>query len=192
MIEMVTSTGRLFDLESAQPRDISLEDIAHHLALISRFSGATVFPYSVAQHSCLAVEIASEHTSDPLSLLHVLLHDAHEAYLNDIIHPFKKRLNQETNLIQDLSSKLDQVIWKSLGIPTPSQEINDLIARVDESAFQMELFFLTKYPYRYEDIPIGFFDLPYKIEETPWQDVENSFYSMVKAYLEMLALKTSC
>lgn len=66
---------------------ILIQDIAHHLALRNRFSGATEKPYSVAQHSVLVAR-------DLMSLGHNLglmglLHDAAEAYLPDIPRPIK-------------------------------------------------------------------------------------------------------
>lgn len=67
---------------------ILIQDIAHHLALRNRFSGATEKPYSVAQHSVL---VAREclFSFDPEIALMGLLHDAAEAYLPDIPRPIK-------------------------------------------------------------------------------------------------------
>ena len=94
MTWMLTHTGSVVDLRLAQPHQISLLDIAHGLALTNRYNGQTVRPYSVAEHSLLVVEIMerefAEH--DPGALLAGLLHDAHEAYVGDMVGPLKQAL----------------------------------------------------------------------------------------------------
>lgn len=84
--EMMTYTGKLFDpllLEGT----CCIEDIAHHLALINRYNGATRVPYSVAEH-CVRLS-GAELPGDPLAML---LHDAAEAYVGDIIRSQKQSL----------------------------------------------------------------------------------------------------
>ena len=44
---------------------ITLGGIAHGLAQINRFAGATVRPYSVAEHSLLCADIAAEQGHSP-------------------------------------------------------------------------------------------------------------------------------
>jgi len=67
---------------------VYLNDIAHHLALRNRFSGATDKPYSVAQHSVLVARVLEPYGRDVQ--LQGLLHDAAEAYLPDIPRPIKQ------------------------------------------------------------------------------------------------------
>lgn len=66
---------------------ILISDIAHHLALRNRFSGATAKPYSVAQHSVLVARELIPLGKDVA--LMGLLHDAAEAYLPDMPRPIK-------------------------------------------------------------------------------------------------------
>ena len=87
MTWILTSTGRRFDLERPKAADVTLEDIAHALAMQCRFNGHTKHHYSVAQHSVLV----SLHVPDGLRL-HALLHDGHEAYVGDIVNPLKMLL----------------------------------------------------------------------------------------------------
>lgn len=68
-----------------QPEHIHIEDIAHHLSHQCRYSGATREFYSVAQHSVLA---AYQGRSSESSMW-LLLHDAQEAYLQDMARPLK-------------------------------------------------------------------------------------------------------
>jgi 5'-deoxynucleotidase YfbR-like HD superfamily hydrolase len=67
---------------------VYLNDIAHHLALRNRFSGATCNPYSVAQHSVLVARVLEPYGRDVQR--QGLMHDAAEAYLPDIPRPIKQ------------------------------------------------------------------------------------------------------
>lgn len=81
---ITTFSGKKFHYLNPQPEEINIKDIAHHLSLICRFTGATREFYSVAEHS---IRVA-EHVPPSLRLS-ALLHDASEAYLNDISRPVK-------------------------------------------------------------------------------------------------------
>lgn len=80
---IVTYTGRVVNPLEIRPEDISLTDIAHSLSNLCRFTGHTKVFYSVAEHSVRCYDYATEHK------LWVLLHDASEAYVNDIARPLK-------------------------------------------------------------------------------------------------------
>ncbi len=54
-----TFTGRYINPFTVRARDISLRDIAHHLSLINRYTGASPWPCPVAQHSVLVAERAA-------------------------------------------------------------------------------------------------------------------------------------
>lgn len=82
-----TFTGRYFWPLDPRADEVCIEDIAHHLANLCRFGGATRAFYSVAEH-CVRVSRAC----DPADALWGLLHDASEAYLVDVPHPIKAHL----------------------------------------------------------------------------------------------------
>lgn len=80
----VTFTGRRVHPTDLAPSDIAIEDIAHALAYQCRCAGHVRAYYSVAQHSVLV----SQHLPPSLALAG-LLHDAAEAYCQDLIRPLK-------------------------------------------------------------------------------------------------------
>lgn len=85
MIELYS--GKFVDPLDLRREDVAVEDIAHALAMQCRYSGHTLWHYSVAQHSVLcskAIEGGSELKFE------ALMHDASEAYLQDMARPLKK------------------------------------------------------------------------------------------------------
>lgn len=68
----------------------SIADIAHHLAIINRYTGATSRPYSVAEHSLLVERIAESQGASNTARMACLMHDAHEAYTSDLSSPAKE------------------------------------------------------------------------------------------------------
>jgi hypothetical protein len=95
---MITATGaeyHLCGLAMLDPAacEIRIEDIAHHLAQINRFTGACVRPYSVAEHSLLVSEIAQRAGASVYVQFAALLHDAHEAFVTDVSSPAKEAVN---------------------------------------------------------------------------------------------------
>lgn len=79
-----TFTGRRFYPLDPRPLDIDIEDIAHALSMICRFTGHVRQFYSVAEHS-VRVSRACCHQD----ALWALLHDASEAYVADMSRPLK-------------------------------------------------------------------------------------------------------
>lgn len=92
-----TYTGRMIDVCNVRVEDIALADIALPLGRLCRFNGHTREFYSVAQHSVLVAWLAHEWSikagkskAEALEAARWgLLHDAHEAYLGDIVAPLK-------------------------------------------------------------------------------------------------------
>jgi hypothetical protein len=99
---MLTYTGRKFNPfhhpEKLDPQLILVDDLAHSLSNVCRFGGHCRKFYSVAQHSILVARRVGElcpadmpaHVKAEAQLM-ALLHDATEAYLPDLVGPFKSR-----------------------------------------------------------------------------------------------------
>lgn len=86
-------SGRRLDLLDPSALDIEIEDIAHGLARVARWNGQTVGAhiFSVAQHTLLVEALARARTPrlDDRLRLAILLHDAAEYVIGDMISPFK-------------------------------------------------------------------------------------------------------
>src|SRR3954464_7532952 len=86
-------SGRRLDLLDPSALDVEIEDIAHGLARVARWNGQTAGEhiFSVAQHSLLVEEIGVHLEPDltAAARLTLLLHDAAEYVLGDVISPFK-------------------------------------------------------------------------------------------------------
>jgi hypothetical protein len=72
----------------------TLESVAHQLAQINRYTGATRRPYSVAEHSLLCADLAADAGHTPLVQLCCLMHDAHECITGDMASPVKWHLRE--------------------------------------------------------------------------------------------------
>lgn len=100
---ILTYTGKRFYPLSPKPEDIVIEDIAHALSMMCRFTGHTKEFLSVAQHS-VNVSI----WCDPRYALYGLLHDASEAYLCDVARPIKRlpEMEEYRRIEKELQTKI--------------------------------------------------------------------------------------
>ena len=94
---IITASGRGFVLGDANS-PVAIEDIAHALARICRWTGHVESFYSVGEHSlhvCEQVLAATAELDDAERArcgLWALLHDASEAYIGDVSTPLKRYL----------------------------------------------------------------------------------------------------
>lgn len=91
---ITTSTGMVIDLLQPQAAQIDFAStVAPVLARTARFGGhLPAGAYSVAQHCVLGVRAIIAETGDIELARAFLLHDAHEAYLQDMIRPVQSAL----------------------------------------------------------------------------------------------------
>lgn len=104
-----TFTGRQAWPLNPRVEDICIEDIAHALSQLCRYTGHTRGFYSVAQHSVLAAEHCPE------AARWALMHDAAEAYLADVARPVKRFLGG----YQEAEERLERVIAERIGLEWP-------------------------------------------------------------------------
>lgn len=128
-------SGLRMDFNNITSDSINIIDIVEALAKINRYQGHTLFPYSVAQHSCYVVDLVSkEFEDDPAAILYAALHDAHEAFKGDTPTPLKEYLKAAGawQVVQDLEDKLDEVIHAKFGLQYPVPEpYASAVARAD-------------------------------------------------------------
>ena len=98
---MTLYSGKRVDLLNVKPDDMDIEDIAHSLSMICRFSGHTNRFYSVAQHSVRVCNVV-----EPALQLTGLLHDATEAIVGDMIRPLKQLLPSYRTI--------EERVWKAV------------------------------------------------------------------------------
>lgn len=85
-----TRNGHFFDPSIGIISEIDINDIAHALSNICRYSGHCEQFYSVAEHSVLVSRIIRQMWPDDLNSIWAgLLHDATEAYVGDVTTPLK-------------------------------------------------------------------------------------------------------
>ena len=131
-------SGRRLDLLDPSALDIEIEDIAHGLARVARWNGQTsgAHIYSVAQHCCLVEALARERTPrlDRTGRLAVLLHDAPEYVIGDMISPFKAVIGDAYKAVE---RRLLGAIHRRFGLPAQTApELEQLIKAADrQSAF---------------------------------------------------------
>lgn len=102
-----THCGIAFDLVAPTPDMVDLEDIAHALAHLTRYTGHAKFHYSVAEHSILVWQRVCELGGDRQTQRQALAHDFAEAYVGDLSSPMKR-------LLGDSYRSVERRVWKAV------------------------------------------------------------------------------
>jgi len=133
-------SGRRLDLLDPSPLDVEIEDIAHGLARVARWNGQTqgAHIYSVAQHALLveALARAKQPRLDAIGRRAVLLHDAPEYVIGDMISPFKAVIGDSYKAVEH---RLLAAIHLRFGLPARlSETLQNLVKSADRSAAFLE------------------------------------------------------
>jgi len=133
-------SGRRLDLLDPSALDIEIEDIAHGLARVARWNGQTggAHIFSVAQHSLLVEALARARVPrlDRSRRLAVLLHDAPEYVIGDMISPFKVVIGGAYKAVE---RRLLNAIHVRFGLPPElPPEIVAIIKTADRGAAFLE------------------------------------------------------
>jgi uncharacterized protein len=129
-------SGRRLDLLNPSPLDVEIADIAHGLARVARWNGQTRGPhiFSVAQHSLLVEAIGARLAPElpPAERLALLLHDAPEYVIGDLISPFKAVIGDAYKAVE---ARLLGAIHLRFGLPpTRPPTLTRLAKRADRNA----------------------------------------------------------
>ena len=167
-------SGRRLDLLDPSPLDIEIEDIAHGLARVARWNGQTkgAHIFSVAQHVLLVEALARAKAPrlDRNGRLAVLLHDAPEYVIGDMISPFKAVIGDSYKAVEH---RLLAAIHLRFGLPAKLPDaLQSLIKAADRAAAYLEATRLAGFQ---EDEARKFFGQPPKFSAaierdylTPW------------------------
>jgi len=137
---MLTYSGRIMDLANADPAAVHWWDIAWSLASQRRYLGhGHGGGLSVAQHSVWVADyVEAVEGTTPEDVLHALLHDAHEAYMGDIIRPLKALPGMREPLEQ-AAQQIQAAIECAFHLDPPSLTARALITEADHQATIMEM-----------------------------------------------------
>lgn len=117
-----TVSGRFFDLLKPEEYGYDIEEIAHALSHICRYTGHSNSFYSVAEHSVLVSRLVPERLA-----LCGLLHDASEAFVGDVSSPLKKLLPE----YRDIEEGIQRAISVHFGLEYPfPKEIHEADKRM--------------------------------------------------------------
>jgi uncharacterized protein len=133
-------SGRRLDLLDPSPLDVEMEDIVHGLARVARWNGQTkgAHIYSVAQHALLVEALARQKVPrlDVTGRLALLLHDAPEYVIGDMISPFKVVIGDSYKVVE---RRLLAAIHVRFGLPAKLPEtLQSLIKASDRAAAFLE------------------------------------------------------
>jgi hypothetical protein len=133
-VTMRTASGTYVNLIDPQVETIHIGDIAHQLSQINRFNGATVTPYSVAEHSIIVSRLVERRTGNTALALAGLLHDAPEAYVNDLNGLLKRE--PELAGFNEIEGRWARAIVERFELAFTLEEA--AIKQADKDAFEFE------------------------------------------------------
>lgn len=123
---MQTRSGKAVDFPEPCAHTIDLDDIIFSLCHQNRYNGH-VGGYSVGKHSFIAAQVARELGLSEGIQAAVLMHDAHEAYVGDIVSPLKKTL---APLLDPIIEAFDARIAERFALDT-SPDAHIWVAKID-------------------------------------------------------------
>lgn len=133
---MCTASGEVFYPLKPELGGIKLDDIAHALSNICRWTGHTRVHYSVANHSVHVANLLLQFGYSNRVALLGLLHDSPESMINDIARPLKKSIGG----IERVEARIFAEILKVLNVKPPTKLEWEQVKRADNFSLEIEAF----------------------------------------------------
>lgn len=169
---ILIQSGEYFHILYPHLSKYTIEDIAHGLSHLCRFTGHVRTFYSVAQHSVLVSRLVPEHLA-----LQGLMHDASEAFLGDVASPLKQLLPE----YKEIERRVEDNIADRFGLPRgmdPEVKRADLIALATEKRDLMP-------DSEHWPVPIGYHGVsPDPMPIKPWSPAFSRFM-FLRRYAEL-------
>ena len=199
---MVSYSGKVGRISQFGADLVSLDDIAHNLSRLCRFSGGTSRFYSVAEHCIYCRDIfrwgwnrrpfsSEEAKQDTVRLeLLLLLHDAAEAYISDIPAYVKAAAPE----LLTIEARIRKSIFRYFHIEDLTEEEHEIVSKCDSLALLAEARCLCSVElYNYLIKQAGYKDLVWQARLVPplpkigkMKDVEVYYKDEVLRLLEEL------
>lgn len=166
---------KVVDLFAIKKSDINAWDIAWALSQSTRYNGQIPVPWDVLSHTGMVYALyMADHRNDadPKVILSLLLHDASEAYIGDIVQPIKG-LPQMAWFVE-LDDAITETVFDAFGLDWMNTDW-DIIKHYDYLAVKHEIHWLKPTSngsdlFRYIDIPVDRF-MPLA-KAKPWEFIE--------------------
>lgn len=140
---MSLNSGERFWPLDPRPEDINIETIAHSLSMQCRFAGHCDRFYPVSAHCIFVSNIVPKEFA-----LYGLLHDAAEAYMQDIIRPLKE-IPQIHEVYYPIEQKIMDAVLKKFSLHV-TEECASIVKRADNDMCETEM--RTFFPGRRKNI----------------------------------------
>lgn len=125
-------SGAYFDFENPHPDDFTLSDIAGALSKLCRFGGQCNRFYSIAEHCCHCYDFAKVPGRHSHFLRAVLMHDAAEAFCNDLVKDLKELIPQYKEIEKRIERCIDEKYQTSF------RYAHTMIKRIDSAMLVCE------------------------------------------------------
>lgn len=116
---IITRYGHRIHFLRPQPVELDIRDISHALSRLVRFNSHTLEPYYVAQHVCLAADVA------PIECKReAFAHDWAEAFVGDSPAPLKTLLPSFAEIEARLERALSRKFGYRFPYPSPVKDVD--------------------------------------------------------------------
>jgi hypothetical protein len=115
VVENATISGTIVNITKIEPNDIKAWDIVWPLHLSNRYNGNTPFAWDVLSHSFMVYQTYLKYDNNITkpNVIAMLLHDAAEAYIGDVVHPLK--VIPDFKFFRELEEQIMKVVMNAFG-----------------------------------------------------------------------------